>query len=283
MDKKKVAVVLLKTMPQKEKELQSFLGFAGYYKQNIKDFESIARHLYELCENNTVFEITFERVKAFESLRQALTTYPLLLMPDFKMPFKLYIHASGDGLSAALPQVQIINDKPVERPIFCKYRQIKPTEDRYGTGKIECLCLVWALEKLNYLLEGCVFELITDCTTVKSILNMKTPNRHMVRWKIAIQDCRDNRTIAQKYGNIPKNADGLSRWTLPNKIYNLSYLPEEASPPILIEVFSVTDVNTTFFEEVRNSYTQDRKCSILCQSLMKDFEAKSLIHALDDV
>ncbi|MBW0589950.1 hypothetical protein O181_129665 [Austropuccinia psidii MF-1] len=208
-------------MPQKKKEIQSFLRFAGYYRQHIKDFASIARPLYKLCDKDTVFEMTADRVKAFESLREALTTAPLLLMPDFKLPFKLYIDASGDGLGAALHQVQIINDKPVEGPICFISRQIKPTEARYGASQMECLCLVWALEKLNYFLEGCVFEVITDFTAVKSLLNMKTPNRHMLRWQIAIQEYRGNMTIVNKDGNIHKNADGLSRWPLPKNIDNL--------------------------------------------------------------
>ncbi|MBW0594135.1 hypothetical protein O181_133850 [Austropuccinia psidii MF-1] len=154
-------------MAQNKKEIQSFSGFSGYYRQHIKDFVSIARPLYKLCDKDTVFEMTVDRVKAFESLREALTTAPLLLMPDFKLPFKLYIDASGDLLGAALHQVQIINDKPVEGPICFISRQKKPTEARYGASQMECLCLVWALEKLNYFLEGCVFEVITDCTAVK--------------------------------------------------------------------------------------------------------------------
>ncbi|MBW0591942.1 hypothetical protein O181_131657 [Austropuccinia psidii MF-1] len=227
--------------------------------------------------------MTVDRVKAFESLREALTTAPLLMITDFKFPFRLYIDASGDGLGAALHQVQIINDKPVEGPICFISRQIKPTEARYGASQMECLCLVWALEKLNYFLEGCVFEVITDCTAVKSLLNMKTPNRHMLRWQIAIQEYRGNMTIVHKDGNIYKNADGLSRWPLPNNIDNPAYVPEEASPQIPIEGISVTDLNTTFFEEVRNSYTQDKNCSILCQLLNKDCKDNSLIHALDEV
>ncbi|MBW0560537.1 hypothetical protein O181_100252 [Austropuccinia psidii MF-1] len=152
--------------------------------------------------------MTVDRVKAFESLRQALTTAPLLLMPDSKLPLKLYIDASGDGLGAALHQVHIIKDKPVEGPIFFISRQIKPTEARYGASQMECLRLVWALEKLNYFLEGCVFKVVTDCTAVKSLLNMKTPNRHMLRCQIAIQEYRDNMTIFHKDGNIHKNTDG---------------------------------------------------------------------------
>ncbi|MBW0580571.1 hypothetical protein O181_120286 [Austropuccinia psidii MF-1] len=131
IDKNKVAAVLLKSMPQKKKEIQSLLSFAGYYRQHIKDFASIARPLYKLCDKDTVFEMTVDRVKDFESLREALTTAPLLLMPDFKLPFKLYIDASGDGLGAAPHQAQIMNDKPVEGPICFISRQIKPTESRY--------------------------------------------------------------------------------------------------------------------------------------------------------
>ncbi|MBW0570727.1 hypothetical protein O181_110442 [Austropuccinia psidii MF-1] len=118
---------------------------------------------------------------------------------------------------------------------------------------MECLCLVWALEKLNYFLEGWFFEVIRDCTTVKSLLNMKTPNRHMLRWQIAIQEYRGNMTIVHKGVNIHKIADGLSRWPLPNDIDNPAYVPEEASPQIPIEGISFTDLNTTFFEEVRMS------------------------------
>ncbi|MBW0566435.1 hypothetical protein O181_106150 [Austropuccinia psidii MF-1] len=146
IDKNKVAAVLLKLMPQNKKEIQSFLGFAGYYRPHIKDFASISRPLYKLCDKDTVFEITVDRVNVFESLREALTTSPLLLMPDFKLPFRLYIDASGDGLGAALHQVQIINYKPLEGPICFISRQIKPTEARYGASQMEFVCLVWALK-----------------------------------------------------------------------------------------------------------------------------------------
>ncbi|MBW0521950.1 hypothetical protein O181_061665 [Austropuccinia psidii MF-1] len=117
IDKNKVSAVLQKPMPQNKEYIQSFLGLAGYYRQHIIDFASIARPLYKLCDKDTVFEINVDRVKAFESLRQALTTAPILIMPDIKLPFKLYIDASGDGLGAALNQVHIIKDKPVEGPI----------------------------------------------------------------------------------------------------------------------------------------------------------------------
>ncbi|MBW0514258.1 hypothetical protein O181_053973 [Austropuccinia psidii MF-1] len=220
--------------------------------------------------------MTVDRVKA-------LTTSPLLLIPDSKLPFKLYIDASGDGLGAALHQVQIVNEKPVEGPICLISRKTKPTEARYGASQMECLCLVLAFEKLNYFLEACVFEVITDCTSFKQYLNMKTPNRHMLGWQIAIQEYRGIMTIVHKDGNIPKNADGLRRWLLTNSIDSTAYAPEEASPQIPIEGISVPDLKTTFFEEVRNSYTQNKNCSILFKLLTKDCKYNSLIHALDEI
>ncbi|MBW0534191.1 hypothetical protein O181_073906 [Austropuccinia psidii MF-1] len=110
---------------------------------------------------------------------------------------------------------------------------------------------------------------------------MKTPNRHKLRWKIVIQECSGNMNLVHEEGNIHKNADGRRRWPLPNNINNPAYVPEEASPQIPIEGISVTDLNTTFFVEVRNSYTQDKNCSILFQLLNKDCKDNSLIHALD--
>ncbi|MBW0518212.1 hypothetical protein O181_057927 [Austropuccinia psidii MF-1] len=104
---------------------------------------------------------------------------------------------------------------------------------------------------------------------------MKTPNRLILRWQIAIQGYRGNITIVHKDGNIHKNADGLSRWALPNNTNNPAYVPEEASPQIPIEGINVTDLNTTFFEVVRNSYTQDKNCSILFQLLTKDCKDNS--------
>ncbi|MBW0514126.1 hypothetical protein O181_053841 [Austropuccinia psidii MF-1] len=149
--------------------------------------------------------MTEEIVKAYEELKNSITNAPFLLMPDWKLPFKLYIDACGEGLGAAQQKPQIINDKPVEGQICFISRQRKPTEERYGESQMECLCLVWDLEKLHYYLDGTVLDVITDCNAVKSLLNMKTTNRHMLRWQISIQEYRGNMTIAHKYGNIHKN------------------------------------------------------------------------------
>ncbi|MBW0523403.1 hypothetical protein O181_063118 [Austropuccinia psidii MF-1] len=82
IDKNKVAAVILKPMPQTKKKMQSFLGLAGYYRQHIKDFARISKSLYKLCDQQTVYEMTEERVKSYEEMKNCLTNAPFLLMPD---------------------------------------------------------------------------------------------------------------------------------------------------------------------------------------------------------
>ncbi|MBW0515885.1 hypothetical protein O181_055600 [Austropuccinia psidii MF-1] len=118
-------------MPQTKKEIQSFLPFPGYYRQHIKDFGRTAISLYKLRDQQTFYKMTEERVKGYEQLKNSLTNAPFLLMPDRKLPLKLFIDAFGGGLCSALHQTQIINDQPVEGPICFISRQIKPTEARY--------------------------------------------------------------------------------------------------------------------------------------------------------
>ncbi|MBW0531131.1 hypothetical protein O181_070846 [Austropuccinia psidii MF-1] len=148
-------------MPQTKKGMQSFVGFSGYYRQHIKCFERISKSLYKLCDQQTVYEMTDEIVQEYEELKNCVTNAPFLLIPDWKLPFKLYIDACGEGLGAALHQTKIIKNKPVEGPICFISRQIKPTEARYAASQMECLCLMWALEKLHYYLDGTFFDVIT--------------------------------------------------------------------------------------------------------------------------
>ncbi|MBW0532518.1 hypothetical protein O181_072233 [Austropuccinia psidii MF-1] len=128
---------------------------------------------------------------------------------------------------------------------------------------MECLCLVWELDKLHYYLYRSIFEVITDCNAVKLFLNITTTNRHVLRWQIAIQEYRGNMTIVDKARNIHKNADGLSRWALANTPDNPAYVLLEEEPQIPIEGINITDIGTKFFEEVRKSYKQDRNFHIM--------------------
>ncbi|MBW0544487.1 hypothetical protein O181_084202 [Austropuccinia psidii MF-1] len=158
-------------------------------KKPHQTFSHITSSLYKLCSKDLVFEITKERRDAYERIKYELTNAPVLILPEFELPFKLYIDAAcSQGLKAALNQRKIVDGEPRKGVICYISRKLKYSEARYEDIKTECLCLVWALEKLHYYLEGAVFEVYTDCTALKSSLNMKNTNRHMLRWQIAIQE-----------------------------------------------------------------------------------------------
>ncbi|MBW0490844.1 hypothetical protein O181_030559 [Austropuccinia psidii MF-1] len=151
----------------------------------LETWEDHVQYIYRVL----ILEITKERRDAYERIKYELTNAPVLILPDFKIPFKLYINAAfSQGLGEALHQRQIVDGEPTEGVICYISRQLNDSEARYGANQTECLCLFWALEKLHYYLEGAVFEVYTDCTALKSLLNMNTANRHMLRWQIAIQE-----------------------------------------------------------------------------------------------
>ena len=83
------------------------------------------------------------------------------------------------------------------------------------------------MEKLHYYLDGVYFDVITDCTGIKSLHNINKPNRHMLRWMIAIQQYRPYMTITHRPGKMHNNADALSRMALPNNSENPAWDPEE--------------------------------------------------------
>ncbi|MBW0521250.1 hypothetical protein O181_060965 [Austropuccinia psidii MF-1] len=110
IDQNKVEEVLQKPVPNSIKEMQSFLGFASYYRNHIKNFAHITSSLYKLCSKDVVFEITKERRDAYERIKHELTNAPVLILADFELPFKLYIDAAcNQGSGAALHQRQLVD------------------------------------------------------------------------------------------------------------------------------------------------------------------------------
>ncbi|MBW0593506.1 hypothetical protein O181_133221 [Austropuccinia psidii MF-1] len=115
IDQNQVAAILQKPVPKSIKEMQYFLGFDTYYRDHIKNFAHITSSLYKLCSKDVVFQITKERRDAYERIKYELTNEPALILPDFELPFKLYIDAAcSQGLGTALHQRQIVNGEPRE-------------------------------------------------------------------------------------------------------------------------------------------------------------------------
>ncbi|MBW0520469.1 hypothetical protein O181_060184 [Austropuccinia psidii MF-1] len=230
IDQKRVATVLQKSLHKKVKERQSFLGFASYCINHIKNLSHIASSIYKLCSKHVFFKITKESRDEYERIKHELTNSTFLILPDLELPLKLYVDSScSKGFEAALHQRKIADGEPREGVICYISRKLKDSESRYGAAQTECLYLVWTLEKLHYHMEGAVFKVYTDCTALKPLLNMKATNRHMSWWQIAIQEYRGNMTIIYKEGKSHINAYCLSRCPLENVKSNPAYDPEVAA------------------------------------------------------
>ncbi|MBW0576568.1 hypothetical protein O181_116283, partial [Austropuccinia psidii MF-1] len=143
IDQNKAAAVLQKPVPKSIKEMQYVLGCASYYRNHIENFAHITSSLYKLCSKDVVFEITKERRDAYERIKHELANAPVLILPEFELPFKLYIDAAcSQGLGAALHERQIVDGEPREGVICYISRKWIDSEARYGATQTECLCLV---------------------------------------------------------------------------------------------------------------------------------------------
>ncbi|MBW0460700.1 hypothetical protein O181_000415 [Austropuccinia psidii MF-1] len=92
-------------------------------------------------------------------IKHDLSNAPVPILPNFKLPSKLYIDAAGSqGFGAALHQRQIVDGEPREGVVCYISRKLKDSEIIYGETQTECLCMVWGLEKLHSYLEGSLFE-----------------------------------------------------------------------------------------------------------------------------
>jgi hypothetical protein len=282
VDGNKVKAIQHIQPPRTIKEVQSFLGMCGYYRQYLKNYQLVALSLTRLIRRNEAFEWTDERQKAFDKLKQMLEEAPSLSLPDFDKPFILYTDASFIGLGAALHQKQIVDGKEVEVPVCFISRSLRNGELRYGATQLECLAVVWALEKLHYYLDGSTFEVVTDCSAVKSLLGMKTPNRHMFRWQIAIQEYRGRMTISHRPGDKHQNADCLSRNPMPNTQENPACVPPDDDT----EIFGlhIVDLEKEFYSSVAEGYNKCPNLRKIIKILSKPDRNTNneLINSLDE-
>ncbi|GJT53667.1 reverse transcriptase domain-containing protein [Tanacetum coccineum] len=104
VDKAKVDVIAKLPHPTTVKGIQSFLGHAGFYRRFIQDFSKIAQPMTRLLEKDTPFFFSKECIKAFQTLKKKLTEAPILVAPDWDLPFELMCDASDFAIGAVLGQ-----------------------------------------------------------------------------------------------------------------------------------------------------------------------------------
>ncbi|KAK3517438.1 hypothetical protein QTP70_010681 [Hemibagrus guttatus] len=153
MDEKKVTAVRDWPTPTTVKELQRFLGFANFYRRFIRGYSSVTSPLTNLLRNKPKTLVwTPAATHAFQTLKQAFTTAPLLVHPDPELPFIVEVDASTTGVGTVLSQQQ---GNPWKlHPCAFFSRKLNPAEVNYDIGNRELLAVKLALEEWRHWLEG---------------------------------------------------------------------------------------------------------------------------------
>ncbi|GBN18175.1 Retrovirus-related Pol polyprotein from transposon 297 [Araneus ventricosus] len=186
-------------------DLRSFLGLCTYYRRFVKNFSTIARPLHKLTEAKSNFNWTDECEKSFNSLKQALTSSPILTYPRTDKDFIFYTDASNEGIGAVLSQ----NTGNEERVIAYFRKSLGKPERNYCVTRKELLAIVKSIEHFHHYLYGRKFLLRTDHASLRWLLNFKEPEGQIARWIQRLQEY--DFEIQHRKGTSHGNADALSR------------------------------------------------------------------------
>ncbi|UYV70237.1 hypothetical protein LAZ67_7002256 [Cordylochernes scorpioides] len=202
-DDDKIKAVSQFPIPKNLQQLRSFLGLSSYYRRFIKNYADIARPLNSLLSKGTKFQWNTDQERAFQKLKNALTSKPVLGHFDDDAPTELHTDASGYGIGHPYAS-----------------RTLLKSEKNYSTTERECLAIVWAIGKFRPYLFGRPFKVITDHHSLCWLTNLKDPEGRLARWALRLQEY--DVSIVYKTGRMHKDADCLSRNPIENteKVFN---------------------------------------------------------------
>lgn len=159
--------------PRTVKELRSFLGLSGYYRKFIRGYALVSKPLTDLLKKGA-FDWSKPANAAFNSLKNALISAPVLAIPKFSIPFEVETNASKGGIGAVLMQVH--------HPITYISRALGPKWQALLVYEKELQALVFAVQKWEQYLMGAHFIIRTDQKSLKWLLQQKISTPFQQFW-----------------------------------------------------------------------------------------------------
>ncbi|GJZ01595.1 reverse transcriptase domain-containing protein [Tanacetum coccineum] len=226
VDKPKVDVIAKLPHPTTVKGVRSFLGQAGFYRRFIKDFSKISRPMTHLLEKNTPFIFSNECIQAFETLKKTLTEAPILIAPDWDLPFELMCNASDFSIGAVLGQ----RHEKHFRPIHYASKKMNEAESHYTMTEKEILAVVYAFEKFRSYLILNKSIVYTDHSALKYLFAKKDSKARLLRWVLLLQEFKFKVIDTKGAENLA--SDHLSRLENPyENVLNMVTFRGDSSTP----------------------------------------------------
>ena len=193
--------------PKTKKQVRSFLGLTGYYRDFIKNYSTIVAPLTDLTKKTKPNKVIWEEEheNSYNELKLALNKAPVLRLPDMEKGFVLQTDASDVGLGAVVMQ----RYDGLLFPVCYASRMRLPRKRHYSVVERECLALVWAIQKFHVLLYGKTFTLQTDHASLAHINKAKLTNSRVLRWSLVLQEY--SLKVEAIKGTLNVCADFLSR------------------------------------------------------------------------
>ena len=229
-DPKKQQAIHNYPTPKNVDQVRSFLGLAGYYRKFVKNYADKAHSLTKLTSKNVEWQWGPEQEKAFQLLKDCLTSPPILGYPDFSRDFIIHTDASGYGVGSVLAQMQGVPGKEREVVISYTSQHLNKTQTNWSTIEKEAYAIVHAVKIFYSYLYGRKFQVLTDHRSLQWLMSIKEPTGKLARWALRLQEFDID--ISYRPGKANQNADCLSRIPIPDEGNQTS--PEETAPIIFL-------------------------------------------------